>query len=65
MKPDVRATMIRIQQQVVGHYRQLLRRSMKDLDRSAIQQKLDSAEALLAELVGHEQNTSQNRVKAA
>jgi hypothetical protein len=51
MTPDVRATMIRIQQQIVGHYRHLLSQPMKDQERSAIKQKLDRAEIQLSELL--------------
>jgi hypothetical protein len=51
MTPDIGATLIRIQQQVVGHYIRLLRRSMPDEERRAITGKLVREESVLSELL--------------
>jgi hypothetical protein len=49
MTPEVRATLIRIQQRVVEHYNRLLRQSMSDRERRAIQEKLTHEESVLSE----------------
>jgi hypothetical protein len=51
MTPDVRAVFIRIQQCVVEHYNRLLRQSMSDQERRAIQEKLAREESVLSELL--------------
>jgi hypothetical protein len=51
MTSDIRATLIRIQQRVVEHYDRLLRQSMSDQERRAIQEKLAREQRLLSQLL--------------
>jgi hypothetical protein len=51
MRPDIHATLIRVQQQVIAHYNRLLRRNMPDDERKAINEKLAREERVLSDLL--------------
>jgi hypothetical protein len=50
MTPEVRAALLSIQQRVVEHYKRVLRQSMSDQERKAIEEKLAREESVLSEI---------------
>ena len=51
MTPEIRATLIRIQQRVVEHYNRVLKQPMSDSERTAIRERLAREEGVLSELL--------------
>jgi hypothetical protein len=51
MTPEIRATLIHIQQRVVEHYNRVLKQPMSDSEGTAIRERLAREEGVLSELL--------------